>query len=433
MSTPTKADEASNQVQSPLIIDRQGEPIAIPSVRDMQLHGQRVLLRTDYNVETHGDEVLDDLRMRRSLPTIELLREQGARIAICSHRGRPRGTSVPALSNRHLAEHLHELIGASVETAKDCVGAEVVQAVRALPAGGVLLLENVRFHPEEEANDRNFARELARLADVYVDDAFGVVHRAHASIVGVPRHLPSAAGLLLEREVARLGQVEQAPEHPSAIVLGGAKVVDKLPLLEHLLPKTDIICLGGAAANAVLRARGVDVGESRVNGDDRDKAVDAARKLLAALEARDGLELVLPSDAVVIGDQEPELDAGQVVPITEIPAGARIVDLGPETIAAFRVALARARTIFWNGPLGVFERPPFDRGTMQIARYLASLDARVVVGGGESAAAVRQARVGDQLWHVSTGGGAALQLLSGRALPGLEALQAAAAALRSSR
>jgi phosphoglycerate kinase len=388
-------------------------------------------LRTDYNVETVGDHVLDDLRMRMSVPTIELLREQGARIAICSHRGRPKGAADPELSNSHLAGHLSKLIDAPVETADDCIGDAVADQIRALPPGGVLLLENVRFYPEEEANDPEFAVALSQLADMYVDDAFGAVHRAHASIVGVPEHLPSAAGLLLERELSRLHHVEETPEDPLAIIVGGAKVADKLPLLEHLLPKAHIVCLGGAAANAVLQARGIDVGASRINGKTNSpEAQEAAQQLVATLEQRDDLDLVLPSDVVVERDGE---DGSTTVAVEAIPADARVVDLGPNSIEAFKTALNSARTVLWNGPLGVFERPPLDRGTTAIAQHLASLDARVVVGGGETAAAVRQAGVADELWHVSTGGGAALHLLSGKSLPGVEALEAAAARIPSLR
>jgi phosphoglycerate kinase len=385
------------------------------SVRDLQPGEQRVLLRTDYNVETVGDHVLDDLRMRMSVPTIELLREQGARIAICSHRGRPHGKPNEEFSNSHLADHLRELVGAPIEVATDCIGDEVAQQIRELPPGGILLLENVRFYPEEEANDPEFAVALSQLADMYVDDAFGAIHRAHASIVGVPEHLPSAAGLLLEREVARLTEVAESPEEPVAVIVGGAKVADKLPLLEHLLPHAHVVCLGGAAANAVLQAQGLEIGASRVDPD----AGDAAQRLLTAFEAHPHLNVVLPSDVVV----QP---GGETVSVNAIPADAQAVDLGPASIEAFREALGGARTVIWNGPLGIFEEPPFDHGTTEIAKLLAGLDARVVVGGGETAAAVRHAGVADQLWHVSTGGGAALQLLSGKALPGIEALERAA-------
>lgn len=387
------------------------------TARDIDVRGRRVLLRTDYNVEVVGAHILDDLRLRGSVPTIRLLCEAGARIAICSHRGRPRGRRIPQLSNAPVAEHLATLLDAPVHSVGDCVGPAAEAAVAALPPGGVLLLENVRFHPGEEANDDSFAQQLARLGDCYVDDAFGTIHRAHASIVGVPRYLPAVAGLLVERELKCLGYVERSGAHPFALVLGGVKIADKLPLLEHLLPRLDALCIGGALACALLQVRGIDVRASRVDA----AAAQAAARVLRALEGRGGLRVVLPTDVVVTrgtGDgAEP-----RTVPVTEVPDGWRIVDIGPETVAAFVAALAGARTVVWNGPLGVFEQPPFDAGTLAIARAVAALSATTVVGGGETAAAVRQAGVADRIWHVSTGGGAALQYLSGRPLPGLDAL-----------
>lgn len=388
------------------------------TIRDLDVRGQRVLLRTDYNVEVHGSRVDDDFRIESSLPTIRYLRDQGACVVVASHRGRPKGRPEPRDSNEPLAAYLSGRIGAAVRFAPDCIGPDAESVVSELGAGDVVLLENLRFHPGEEANDPDFARRLARLADVYVDDAFGAIHRAHASIVGLPRILPAAAGFLVEREVDRLREVERAPDHPFALVLGGAKVSDKLPLLEHLLPAADVVCLGGAIASAVLAAQGVDVGASRVNGDDSS---EAAKHLLHELDRRGDFRLVLPVDVMVAPPDGSDEDS-RLVSVHDIPAGWSIVDVGLETVAAYEQALHGARTAIWNGPVGIFEQPPFDLGTRAVARIMAHLKSRTVVGGGETVAAVRQAGWAREIWHVSTGGGATLHFLGGRPLPGLEAL-----------
>lgn len=388
------------------------------TVRDLNLRDRRVLLRTDYNVPVSGSRVRDDLRIEASIPTIQHLRTAGARVAILTHRGRPGGTPDPDQSTQPIAAYLGRYLGTEVRAAPDCVGPQAEAAVDALGTGEVVVLENVRFHRGEEANDPEFAQRLADLADVYVNDAFGAIHRAHASIVGVPRLLPAAAGLLVEREVDRLREVEDAPERPLALVLGGAKVSDKLPLLQHVLPAADVVCLGGAVANAVLRAQGVDVAASVTDGD---AARDAAQRLRAELDRRPDLDLVVPTD-VMVAPRPGSTDEARLVPVHQIPRGWAIVDVGPETIRAFEAALAGTRTAIWNGPIGIFEHPPFDLGTRAMARILAHLHARTVVGGGETVSAVRAAGWADRIWHVSTGGGAALHLLSGRPLPGLEAL-----------
>jgi len=388
------------------------------TIRDLDVAGKRVLLRTDYNVDVHDGQVMDDLRIEASLPTIRLLLDAGARVVICSHRGRPKGNIVPERSNEPLARHLSELLGSDVRFIPDCIGPEVEQAVAALASGDVALLENLRFQPGEEANDDDFARQLARLADVYVNDAFGTIHRAHASIVGVPRYLPSAAGLLVEREVDRLQQVVREPEHPFALVLGGAKVADKLPMLEQLLPVADVVCLGGAMANAVLRAQGVDIGTSRWNGEG---SAAAAARLLSEFERRNDFDLVLPVDVTVTPSSEPGAPS-RIVNVHDVPDRWAIADIGPRTVEAYRRAVHGAQTVIWNGPLGIFERPPFDTGTREVALMLAALGTHTVVGGGETITAVRNFGLAEQFWHVSTGGGAALQLLSKRPLPGLEAL-----------
>ena len=388
------------------------------TVRDVAVRGRRVLLRTDYNVSLRQDEVAEDLRIAASLPTIRHLQEAGARIVIASHRGRPGGRPDPAESNHPLAPHLAARTGAVVRPVPDCVGPEAEAAVAALEPGEIALLENLRFHPGEEENDQAFARALSRLGDVFVNDAFGAIHRAHASIVGVPRFLPAAAGLLVEREVDCLREVERSPQHPFALVLGGAKVSDKLPLLKHLLPAADVVCLGGAIANAVLAAQGVEIRASRASDQDSQ---EAAKHLLSAHAHRGDFHLLLPVD-VMVAPRAGSTEAARLVPVHEVPDGWAIVDIGPETVDAYEGALRGAQTAIWNGPMGVFEHPPFDLGTRAVARILAQLGSRTVVGGGETVTAVREAGWTDRMWHVSTGGGATLHLLGGRRLPGLEVL-----------
>ena len=394
------------------------------TIRDLDVTGARVLLRTDYNVEVEGDSVLDDIRLVASLPTLRELRAAGARTAICSHRGRPKGTAREALSNRPLAAHLSQLLGAPVETASDCVGGAVEAAIEGLEPGGVLLLENVRFHPGEESNDPDFARELARLGDVYVNDAFGALHRAHASIVGVPRYLPSAAGLLVEREVEALETVAVNPERPSALVLGGVKAEDKLPMVEHLLPQLDVLCLGGLVGMAVLRAAGLEMPGVTVDAATSERA----KRLIEQVRLRPEFRLVLP--CTVTATDGLRTLAMSPVQLTE---AWQVVDMGAVTVAAFQEALIGCRTIIWNGPMGVFERSPFDSATNEIASFLAELPSRTVVAGGETSAAVRRCGVAESFTHVSTGGGAALQLLSGQRLPGLDALPDRDSSMRLSR
>ena len=386
------------------------------SIRDIDLAGRRVFLRVDYNVQVEDGTVVDDLRLRESLPTIEHLREAGASVVLCSHRGRPRGQVVENLRNVPVATHLSRLIGAPVRAVGDCVGPEAEAAAAALAPGELLMLENVRFHPGEEENDPAFAARLARLADVYVSDAFGTAHRAHASIVGTPKLLPSVAGLLLERELDALGGLT-APERPFAIVLGGAKVADKIDILDHLAAKADVICVGGAVANTFLAAQDVDVADSLWQRG----GLDGARDVLAQAATRRDLRLYLPVDAVAgFG----AADAGHVrkVPVDSIPPDWRILDIGPATVELFRTALHPMRTVVWNGPLGLFEREPFDHGSLAMAEMLADLEGRVVVGGGETAAVVQRAGVADRIAHISTGGGASLAMLQGRPLPAVDAL-----------
>ena len=386
------------------------------TIRDIDLQGKRVFLRVDYNVQFTDGRILDDHRLRESIPTIWALQGAGARIIICSHRGRPGGEVVEALRNAPVAAHLAKLLETEVKSIPVCVGPEAQAAADALQPGEILMLENVRFHAEEEANVDEFSRQLASLADIYVSDAFGTAHRAHASVVGVPKFIPGVAGLLMEREVDYLTRVTDNPERPFGLILGGAKVAEKLSILNYLCDIADVICVGGAIANTFFAAQGIDVGGSLA---ERDRIDDAFSVMRQAAE-RDGLRLVLPRDVVI---SDPSGDIIEAVSVNRVPPGFRILDIGPETIEDFRAALAPMRTVAWNGPMGFFEREPFDRGSLEVARILAALpDATTVVGGGETAAAVARAGVADQISHCSTGGGASLRLLEGRSLPGLEVL-----------
>ncbi len=386
------------------------------TIRDIDLHDKRVFLRVDYNVQFVNEQILDDHRLRESIATIWALQGAGAKIVICSHRGRPGGEIVDELRNAPVAAHLSTLLDREVKYVPECVGPVAKAAVEALEPGGIVLLENVRFHAEEEANDPDFARELGDLADIYVSDAFGTAHRAHASVVGVPAFLPAVAGLLMEREVDYLSRVTDDPERPFGLILGGAKVTEKLAILEFLCDRADVICVGGGIANTFLMAQGIDVGASLVEPDRIEDTFNVMRK--AAI--RPGLKLVLPRD-VVISDASGETVTA--VSVNLIPPDFRILDIGPDTIEDFKAALAPMRTIAWNGPVGLFEHEPFDQGSLEIAHLLADLpDATTVVGGGETAAAIARAGVTDRISHCSTGGGASLQLLEGRSLPGLEAL-----------
>lgn len=386
------------------------------TIRDIDVRGKRVLLRVDYNVQVEDGQVVDDVRLRESLPTIRALRDAGACIIICSHQGRPKGVD-PTLRNAPIARHLTQLLGVPVKTTDDCIGPEAEAAAKALQPGELLLLENLRFHPEEEENDEGFAKALAALADIYVNDAFGTAHRAHASTVGVTQFLPAVAGLLLEREVDYLGRVTDNPDRPFGIVLGGSKVSDKIGILENLTKCADVICIGGAIANTFLKARGIDVADSLVDND----GLTGARYIMALAEHRGGIEIVLPSDVVVAFGAA---GAGQVrtVSVAQVPVNWRILDIGPGTVQSFADTLQKMRTVVWNGPLGLFEREPFDRGSIAVARILSELKATTVVGGGETVAALNRAGVADRISHVSTGGGASLAMLQGKSLPAVDAL-----------
>ena len=390
----------------------------VPALADLALAGRRVLLRVDFNVPLADGAVSDDTRIRAALPTLRAILDQpGASVVLMSHLGRPKGSPRAALSLAPVAARLGALLGRPVTMAPDCVGPEVERLAAALPPGGVLLLENLRFHPEEEAGDAAFARRLAALGGAYVNDAFGAAHRAHASTALVARHLPAAAGLLMEREVAVLTQLLAAPARPFVALVGGAKVSSKAAVLDHLLPKVDSLLIGGGMAYTFLQARGVAVGGSLVEPD----LVAAAGELLRRAGEL-GVELALPCDHVA-AEAVSAAAAHAVTPHAAIPGGAVGVDIGPRTRALFQARIAAARTVMWNGPMGICELAPFAAGTHAVAQAVAECPGTTVVGGGDSLAAVNAAGVAGRITHVSTGGGASLELLEGRALPGVAALQ----------
>ena len=385
-------------------------------IEQLDLAGRRVFLRADLNVPLADGAVADDTRLTAMLPTIEHALKAGAAVVLASHLGRPKGTPTPEFSLRPVAERLETLLGRPVRLAPDCVGEETAALARALQPGEILLLENLRFHAEEEVNDDGFARQLAALADCYVDDAFAAAHRAHASIEAITHHLqPAAAGLLMRRELEMLARILEDPERPLVAILGGAKVSDKLALVEHLLERVNALVIGGGMAFTFLRAMGHDVGRSLVEAD----RMEIARRVIESGRRR-GVQVVLPVDVVVApGIDSPE---GRVVGIREIPADQMGLDIGPLTIERFAATVRAARTIVWNGPMGVFEKAPFAAGTLAVARAVAEGPAFSVVGGGDTVAAVTRAGVADRVGYISTAGGAFLEFLEGRTLPGVEAL-----------
>jgi len=388
------------------------------TVRDIDVGGKRVLVRADFNVPLDGETgaITDDSRIQATLPTINYLIDRGARVILCSHLGRPKGKVVEKLRLTIVAQRLSQILGRSVEVAPDSIGAEVEKAVAKLEPGDVLLLENIRFHPEEEANDASFAQALARLADVYVNDAFGASHRAHASVVGVASYLPAVAGLLVEKEIKVLGSILANPRHPFAELAGGAKVSDKLSVLENTMDKVDCLLIGGGMAATFLKAKSYQVGTSLVEND----KIELAAKLMKK-EARRGVRLMLPVDVVVAAEVSAESEA-KIVPVGEIPPDWRIVDIGPQTISNFSEELQQCKTIFWNGPMGVYEITRFAQGTQAMARLLAGLKATTIIGGGSTAEAVTEMKLADKMTFISTGGGASLRFLSGETLPGVEVI-----------
>ena len=385
------------------------------TVRDVEVAGKRVLVRVDFNVPLNDvGEITDDTRIRAALPTIKYLRDQGAKVILCSHLGRPKGTVDGKLRLTPVARRLSELLDTPVTKTEDCIGSNVQPIVAAMKAKDVVLLENLRFHAEEEKNDPEFARQLAALADIYVNDAFGTAHRAHASTEGVAHFLPAVAGFLMERELTFLGKALAEPARPFIAVLGGAKVSDKIGVIENLLPQVDKLIVGGGMANTFFKAQGLDVGESLAEDD----KLDLARDLLK----RAGSKLVLPTD-VVVADAFAADAQHRTVSIDEVPAGWRILDVGPKTVERFKKVLRTAKTVIWNGPMGVFEFPTFAAGTVAVAQALAETNATTIIGGGDSAAAVASAGLEEAMTHISTGGGASLEFLEGKVLPGVEALQ----------
>jgi phosphoglycerate kinase len=389
------------------------------TIRDLDLSNRRVFIRDDFNVPLKRGVIGDDTRIRASLPTIKYARDAGAKcVVLASHLGRPKGRPNPEMSLRPVADRLAELLGVPVTFASDCVGSEAEGAVRTAPPGGVVLLENLRFHPEEEKNEIGFAQALASLADAYVDDAFGAAHRAHASVEAMVRLMPqAAAGLLMENELRYLGGVLEKPERPFVAVLGGAKVSDKIEVIENLIPRVDRLLIGGAMAYTFFKAMGKPTGRSLVEDD----KLDAARDILRRAQER-GLEFLLPSDHVVADKPEPGVPT-EVLSVNSHAIGDRMgLDIGPDTVVAYTEALRDAKTVVWNGPMGVFEIDEFADGTIGVATAVAEVQGTTIVGGGDSIAAVKKAGVADRITHISTGGGASLEFLAGRTLPGVAVL-----------
>jgi len=388
------------------------------SIRDIEVTGKRVLVRVDFNVplDPKTNEIMDDSRIIAALPTIWYLVEYRAKVILCSHLGRPDGQVVPSLRMTPIAERLSQLTNLPIYTVSDSIGPKVTSAVEKLKNGDTLLLENLRFHPGEEANDPAFAKALAELADIYVDDAFGTAHRAHASTYGVAKLLPAYAGLLLEKELRVLGNLLTNAQHPFAALLGGAKVSDKIELINNMLDKVNILLIGGGMAATFLKAQNYEVGLSSVEEDKKE----LANQLIAAAR-KNNVELLLPID-VIVADAINDLSKYAIAPISMVPANKFIVDIGPQTIELFTEKLKGCKTVFWNGPMGVYEIPQFSGGTKSMAELLANISATTVVGGGSTAEIITEMHLGFKITHVSTGGGASMSFLEGKTLPGVEVL-----------
>lgn len=388
------------------------------SIRDIEVGGKRVLVRVDFNVPLDKTgSVADDTRIRAALPTIRHLVEKGARVILASHLGRPRGTFDDRYSLKPVAHRLQDLLGQNVTLVEEAVGDLPRKAISQMQDGEILMLENVRFYSEEEKNDDRFSRSLADLAEIFVNDAFGAAHRAHASTEGVAHVIPGVAGFLMEKEIEFLGKALSDPDHPFVAIIGGAKVSDKIGVIGNLLGKVDTLIIGGGMANTFLRAKGLDLGKSLLEGD----KVDLARELMGkATDA--GVKLMLPVDLVISRAADPEAER-KVVPVGSVPEDWMALDIGPESSQIFGQAVREAKTVIWNGPMGVFEMEPFAQGTFSVARSLAESGATTIVGGGDSAAAVEKAGLAGRITHISTGGGASLEFLEGKKLPGLAVLQ----------
>ena len=384
------------------------------TIRDIDVKGKKVLVRVDFNVPLKDGVVGDDTRIRAALPTIQYLLEHGAAVILCSHLGRPKGGPDPKFSLKPVAEYLGKLMGKPVAFAEDCVGPVAEAAAAALKPGQVLVLENTRFYPGEEKNDLELAQKMAKLADVYVNDAFGTAHRAHSSTEGVARYLPAVAGFLMEKEIKYLGAAIEDPKRPFVAILGGAKISDKIGVIKNLLAKADVILIGGGMANTFLAAKGWAMADSLVEAD----AVATAAELLAL----GGDKLHLPVDLVIANAFDAAAEK-KVIPTGPVPEGWRVLDIGPKTVAQFGKVLEGAGTVVWNGPMGVFEFPAFAEGTYGVAKAVAASGAISVIGGGESVAAIQQSGLAEKITHISTGGGASLEMLEGLVLPGLAALQ----------
>ena len=388
------------------------------TVKDIDVKGKKVLVRCDFNVPLDADKnITDETRINAALPTIKYLLEQGAALILCSHLGKPKGVVNAKYSLAPVAKSLSEKLGFEVKLAPDCVGKEVEEMVKALPFGKAILLENLRFHAEEEANDPAFAKQLADLADVYVSDAFGTVHRAHASTAGVAAYLPAVAGFLIGKELDFLGNAVENPKRPFLAILGGAKVKDKLGVIGNLLEKVDTLIIGGGMAYTFMKAQGGKIGDSLVDDERLEQVLGFMKKA-----EEKGVKLLLPVDTV-IADAFEGYSAIKTCKAGEVPDGWQGLDIGPETIKLFSDAVKEAKTIVWNGPMGVFENPDFAKGTLAIATAMAESDAITIIGGGDSAAAVNQMGLGDKMSHISTGGGASLEFLEGKVLPGVACLE----------
>jgi phosphoglycerate kinase len=390
------------------------------TVRDLDAAGKRVFVRVDFNVPLQDGKVTDDSRIRAAIPTIKHLQGQGAKVILASHLGRPDGKVSDSFRLRPVGERLGQLLGKTVPVTGDALGAGTEDALKRMRPGEVLLLENLRFHAEEEKNDPKFAEALASYCDVYVNDAFGTAHRAHASTVGVAKLRPAYAGFLMEKEIANLGKLLENPERPFAAIIGGAKVSDKIKVLKNLLAKVDIMVIGGGMANTFLLAQGKPIGKSLAEPD----RVEDARAIMAAAEEK-GVKIILPVD-VVVAKEVTRGTEYKTLPAEKVPASWHIVDVGKQSLANIEAALADVRTVLWNGPLGVFEIPSFAHGTKTVAKFLAmraEAGAAVVIGGGDSVAAIQQQGLADKMTHISTGGGASLEFLEGKELPGVTVLQ----------